>query len=384
MIRTGIKRFFRNFLDGEVTKEVKADYGGEQDGAAVKAFALYTVVGFLSDILASCEFKTYEGGKPTRGSFWYALNVLPNRDSTKAEFWQEFWQRLFLFGDALIIPKGEEIILAESFVKDEKTAFETVFRQISRNCFDMGERRITDVFYIRRQTERARAAVLDVLESYAELLRSAGDVVKNEGSNKGTLEIPAMAKSADKNFEENYRRLMEDYFKTFFKNKNAVLPLHSGMKYVPVAANKSSTSSAGNYKTLFDDAIKRCAQAYGVAPALVSGDVAGIDDALKFTLTSCIDPLAESVGTMLTARNYTRKEILEEGKFVRLDTSGIEHMNVFTLAANIDKLISDGMYSIDELRVKLGDHAIGEEWSKNHYITKNYEKIETAGGEKDV
>lgn len=378
----GIKTFFRDFLDEEKTVEVNVGYGTDKQAAAVEAFALYTVIGFIADILASCEFRTYSDSKPVKNKLWHTLNILPNRNSTKAEFWQEYWQRLLLFGEALIVPRNGELIIAESFVKDEYVAFDTVFRQIQRNDFDMGALRASEVFYIKRSAGAVRTVVSSVLSGYAELIGSAADVVKNEGSNKGTLEIPALAKGKD--FEEHYRRLMEEYFKTFFKNKNAVIPLHSGMKYIPVNASKGTTSSANNYKTLFDDAVKRCAQAYGVAPALVSGDVAGIDDALKLTLTTCIDPLAEAAGAMLTARNYTAEQILDKGKYIKLDTSGIEHMNVFSLAANIDKLISDGMYSIDELRLKLGDYALGEEWSSKHYITKNYEEIGAAGGETNV
>ncbi|MBQ1538133.1 MAG: phage portal protein, partial [Ruminococcus sp.] len=98
----------------------------------------------------------------------------------------------------------------------------------------------------------------------------------------------------------------------------------------------------------------------------------------------CIDPLAKAAGDMLTARNYAPEQIIDEQKYIKIDTAGLEHINVFALAANIDKLISDGMYSIDELRIKLGEHALGEEWSQKHYITKNYEQIETAGGEENA
>lgn len=380
----GIKTFFRNFLDEKKTVEVNVSFDPEKQSAMTEAFALKTVISFIAQLLASCEYRTYNGGKPVKSYLWYKLNVLPNRNQTKAEFWREFWERLLLFGEVLVVPwNDEDFFIAENFTKDEYVLFGTVFRNVVRNDFDFGTYNIKDVIYIKRASGKDRAIVAGVLAGYSELVSSAASGVLGEGANKGTLEVPAMARN-DKDFEKNYKALMEDYFRDFFKNKNAVLPLFSGMKYNPVTASQKSTSRASEYKTLFDDAVKRAAQAYGVSPALISGDIAGIEDALKLTFTACIDPLAKSVGSMLTARNYTPEQIIKEQKYITIDTASLEHMNVFALAANIDKLISDGMYSIDELRLKLGDYALGEEWSQKHYITKNYEEIETAGGEENA
>jgi HK97 family phage portal protein len=379
----GIKTFFRNFLDEKKTIEVNVGFDSEQQSAMIEAFALKTVISFIAQLLASCEYRTYNGGKPEKTYLWYKLNILPNRNQTKSEFWREFWERLLLFGEVLIVPWNDDLFIAENFTKDEYVVFGTTFRHVIRNDFDFGSYNTKDAFYIKRETCKDRAVVTGVLAGYSELVRSAAAGVLNEGANKGTLEVPAMAQN-DKNFEQNFKALMEDYFRDFFKNKNAVLPLFSGMKYSPVTASQKSTSRASEYKALFDDAVKRAAQAYGVSPALISGDIAGIDEALKLTYTACIDPLAKAAGDMLTARNYAPEQIIDGQKYIKIDTAGLEHINVFALAANIDKLISDGMYSIDELRLKLGDYALGEEWSQKHFITKNYEEIETAGGEENA
>ena len=57
-------------------------------------------------------------------------------------------------------------------------------------------------------------------------------------------------------------------------------------------------------------------------------------------------------------------------------------IDIFEQATNSDKLLSSGLYCIDELRVKLGDTALKTDWSQKHYITKNYaeaEKMEHLG-----
>ena len=51
------------------------------------------------------------------------------------------------------------------------------------------------------------------------------------------------------------------------------------------------------------------------------------------------------------------------------------HIDVFEIAEKIDKLISTGMYSIDELRSKISDTILNTDWSDKHWITKNYSEI---------
>ena len=49
------------------------------------------------------------------------------------------------------------------------------------------------------------------------------------------------------------------------------------------------------------------------------------------------------------------------------------HVDVFAIAEKIDKLISSGMYCIDELRKKLGETELGHGREQEAYwITKNY------------
>ena len=84
---------------------------------------------------------------------------------------------------------------------------------------------------------------------------------------------------------------MKNKFKSYFTNKNAVLPLWKGLTYVPQTTDnvKKSTSEITDIKSLVDDAMSRVAQAYKIPPALVRGEVAGLKDAFDIMLTVCID-----------------------------------------------------------------------------------------------
>ena len=58
-----------------------------------------------------------------------------------------------------------------------------------------------------------------------------------------------------------------------------------------------------------------------------------------------------------------------------IDTSTIMHMSASEMAQAYDKMISCGGWSIDDIRKKSGDAPLNTEWSKRHFITKNYSEM---------
>lgn len=377
---TGIRTFFRSFLGGKPDERIEissAEYAEEVENAAIEAYALTTVIDLIVKLLASCELKVFEDGKPKKNHTWYQLNVLPNRNQTASEFWSEVWKKLIYFGEVLIVPRNEELIIADSFTKTPYVAFDTVFDNIDRDGFDLGRKEMNEVFYLSYQNPQAKIALSTILKGYSRLISNTADAVVNDSGIKGTLNITAQAQANKLDFEEKFKDLMNNYFRSWFKNKNAVLPLWGGMTFTPSQIKGNATTSrVSEYQALFSDAVRRTAAAFGVAPALLTGEVAGIDDAMSFTLTSCISPNAEALSTMLTAKNFSESEV-RSGCRITADVSTIEHTSIFRIAQSLDKLIANGMYSVDELREKVGDYAFDEAWSTEHWMTKNYDSIQT-------
>lgn len=378
----GIRGFFRNFLDKDKTVTVSVEYSKDIEEAAIESYALSVVINLVANLLSKCEILTYEDSKPVRKSLWYTLNVLPNRNQSKAEFWREYWQKLILCGEVLVIPKRGELFIADGFSRDDKVIISTKFSEISRQTYNFGTLLMDEVFYYKLNDPTARFTINSILGGYAKLIGATQSAVMSDAGLKGTLDVPAQARGSP-TFEKDFKDLMQEYFKSFFKSDNAVLPLYNGMKFNPLQLAAKTVSRTTEYETLFSDAIKRCAQALGVAPALLGGDIAGIKEALDLTLTACIDPLAQGISAMLTARNYEQAEVIKGGKCIKIDTSTIKHIDIIELGANIDKLIASGFSSIDEVRAAAGLHELGEPWSQQHWITKNYDKVETAGGEEN-
>ena len=72
-----------------------------------------------------------------------------------------------------------------------------------------------------------------------------------------------------------------------------------------------------------------------------------------------------------------------KGNYMDVNTNCIQHIDIFEQATNSDKLLSSGLYCIDELRVKLGDTALKTDWSQkalhNQELCRSRKKVEHLG-----
>ena len=115
------------------------------------------------------------------------------------------------------------------------------------------------------------------------------------------------------------------------------------------------------------------ANALQIPPALLKGDVADVTALTKNLITFAIDPIAKMIETENNRKLY-REEVLN-GNYQMIDTSRIIHMTAAELATASDKMISCGGWNIDDIRRKAGDAPLNTEWSKKHFLTKNYEEL---------
>ena len=100
-----------------------------------------------------------------------------------------------------------------------------------------------------------------------------------------------------------------------------------------------------------------------------------MNEIVKVYLSICIDPLADMISEELTRKSYTEQE-WADGCYVKVDTSCINHVDILEVADKVDKLISCGAYSIDEVRHRLDSPPLDTDFSKTHFITKNYEPMD--------
>lgn len=349
-------------------------------------FLIHAAINLIANCISKSEFQTFKLGEEFQGDEYYMWNYEPNTNQNSSQFLQELVSRLLYNNECLVVEMNGQLMIAESFCKEEYALKETVFTGVTRSGFTFGRSfRMSQVLYFRLNNKNIRCLLTNLCNGYNKLLQDAVDKYEKAGGEKGILTIDAQAagrKYGDKTFEEIFEDLMNKRFKKFFKSRNAVLPLFNGFGYVPrtgAEQSKKSTSEVKDITDLTDEILMKVSQAFNIPVSLLKGDVSDVKEITKNFLTFCIDPICDMMAGEINRKRYGKAEILKKS-YLRVDTSCAMHVDIFEIAEKIDKLISSGMYCIDELRKKVGEAELGTEEAKAHFITKNYEKL---GGVKD-
>lgn len=345
---------------------------------------VHAAINLIANSISKCEFKTLSKGKEQQGEEYYAWNYEPNKNQNSSQFLQELVATLLYRNECLVVESMGQLIIAESFTKEEYALKETVFSNVYRKGLTFDRTfRMSEVLYFRLNNKNIRQLLTNLCNGYNTLLDEAVDKYEKAGGEKGTLHIDALATGAKyggKSFEEVYEDLMNNRFKRFFNSRSAVLPLFNGFTYTKQAAeqSKKSTSEMKDVTDVLDEIVVTVARAFNIPSALLKGDVSDVEKVTQNFLTFCVDPICEMLQTEINRKRYGKRQV-QQGCYLKIDTTTIMHVDVFAIAEKIDKLISSGMYCIDELRKKLGETELCTEESRKHWITKNYTDIAKGG-----
>lgn len=371
----------------EVTAETIEKYIEQErlSNLVAEELTIHAAINLIANSISKCEFRTLKNDKEYQGEEYYVWNYEPNKNQNSSQFLQELTATLLYRNECLVVENNGQLIIAESFTKEEYALKETIFSNVYRKGLTFNrDFRMSEVLYFRLNNKNIRQLLTNLCNGYNNLLEEAVDKYEKAGGEKGTLHIDAQAKGmkyGNKSFEEVYEDLMNNRFKRFFNSRNAVLPLWNGFTYTKQAAeqSKKSTSEMKDITDVLDEIVVTVARAFNIPVALLKGDVSDVSKVTQNFLTFCVDPLCEMLQTEINRKRYGKYQV-QRGCYVRINTTTIMHVDVFEIAEKIDKLISSGMYCIDDLRKKLGETELDTEESKTYWITKNYTSIESLKG----
>ncbi|MBY6932070.1 phage portal protein [Clostridium botulinum] len=371
-----IINFLRDFFGSKNTVYLNEKVDSVCTNLAIDAFALQTGINLIASCVAKCEFKTFLNKKEVNSDEYYLWNIEPNKNQNSSEFIQEFVSKLLLNNEVLIVEFNNELIIADSFYREEHAIYEDYFEQVTKKDFTFDKKfYMKDVLYFKYNNDDIRKYYNNLMIGYNELLSLAKGKYKRAGGRKGTVELDAIAKG-DEEKRKQIEELFTKKFKNYFEAENAIVDLPKGVKYTEITGegSKKATNELGDITRILDDAFTRAAQALRMSPALLKGDIADIDKITNNFLTFCIDPIVDLIQTEINRKRYGKSNFLK-GSYLYVDITNIKHIDIFSIAEKIDKLIACGMYSIDDLKKKLKDTVLNTEWSEKHWITKNYQGI---------
>ena len=345
------------------------------DNVYIRELAFWSCVNKIANALSKCEFRTYYGGKEIKKAEYYLWNVEPNRNQNASAFLTKLIGKLYLNNEALVIESAGQLYVADDYQKTVYAVYDYQFSGVTVDNFTFDKTFYqNEVLFFQLNSVDMRQLVNLLHSSYNELLQYAVNAYRKSRGSRGILDIDAQAQHED-DFSETLQELMTNYFKKFFESENAVLPLYDGYKYTELQSKTYSSESTRDIKALADDIFDFTARAFSFPPSLAKGDVQDTGKATDELLTFCIDPLAKLLEKEINRKRNGLSGFLD-GNYLRIDTTTVKHIDIFDIAAPVDKLISSGVFTINDIRHLIGEPEIAEEWANAHFITKNYSTIQ--------
>lgn len=383
----GLKDWLRDFISEEDAQSIRANQScfAKLQGLIYCRYAQAIVAERYGSLLSKSEFITYLKGEVKKTDTWYRLNVEPNPNQSSSEFMKQLANRLVFNGEALIVRlEDNSLYVAKEFTKGIYQVGETRFSDVTIDIYEDGtvnEYALKGVFYGERAIyiKYTNQAALNFIAQMNDIYASLIDNVGNSGSSavKYALNIDATAlNGVDIDINEEITRLTNDDFNALVNNNDAIVPLLNGFKLDVINPSNNNSQNATiasiNIDKMFNDVLANVGHIYNVPKSFMQGTYEKND--LDEFLTFGLDSMAQLIGECVNRKYYGKKQILE-GTYCRLDTKKVKHFDILTISDSINKLISSGVYSINEVRVLLDEPLIDKEIGDVHWVTRNYAVI---------
>lgn len=350
---------------------------------AIRELALSVCVNMVANAIGRCEFQTFREGKPTREREYYLWNIEPNVNQNSSAFLHEMVDNLIRKNEALIISTthrdGHEMLVnADAWAAPKRYPQKMAeYKDVQVGEVEYRKTfRENEVLHLTLHQQGVREVVDRLWDSYSRLYAVAARAYTwGQGSHlKVKVDSAPHVRTED---IQAFQNLMSEQVKPFMNSENAVLPQYNGYEYEDIGGSPNADRTTRDIRALIDDIFDFTALSIGIPPVLVKGVVQGTQDAVERWMTICIAPITDQLEEEANRKRYGYDE-WAKGNYLHIDTSTVRHFDLFSNAANVEKLIGSGAYSINDVLHAAGMAEIDEEWAKIHWLTLNIGNIESA------
>lgn len=390
MVKINFIEFVKDFLNPKtkiggknIVEDSDIDLSNIKAQIYFKELALYTAISYIANLISKCEIKTFVKGKEVKEEEYFILNYSANLNENASLFWHKVIEKIFYSskGEALVIVgRDKKLYCADDYTVHELPMLGNRYRNIRIGTLSLDRSyRIDEVFLFRLENMQVKKIIDGLHENYSELLTCAIKNYKKSNSNKYKLKLDEV-EAGDEEFNEVFETIIKEQLKSFIESEISVYPEYQGQTLEDITP-KNSSKDAADILSIKKDIFETTAQAIKIPQSLMLGNITNIKEVMNALITAVIDPYAKMI-----ERELTRKEGYQswkEGNYAKVDTSKINHIDILEVAEKLDKLISSGTTCIDETRALIDMEALNTDFSKTHFITKNYDTIENRlkGGE---
>lgn len=340
------------------------------DQLAFKELALFIGISYIANTLSKCEFKVYENGKEAKNKLYYMLNVSPNPNQNSSQFINKFIEQYYYQGHSLVVPYRNHIHCADSFDVDESNPLvENKFFNVTfGNQQPKKHYRASEVFYFKLDNRKAKALIDSMYLEYSEIIAQALATFKRTNGTRYKLLLERY-QAGDPEFKKLYDEVIKKGLQSFTENNNSIYVQYKGTDLQEFSSKTATNTS--DIIAMRKEIFEVVAQALKIPLPMMYGNITNMNEIVKVYLSICIDPLADMISEEFTRKYFDFAE-WQAGNYVRVDTSCINHIDIFEVADKVAKIISSGAMNIDEVRERLGENALETEFSMAYWMTKNF------------
>lgn len=341
----------------------------------IRELCFWTCVNLVANALGRCEVRTFRKHEEIREAEYYLWNIEPNTNQSSTAFWHKLVARLFQDNEALIIPSniygsGDGIVVADDW--EEPEDYPSKMREYrSVRVGDMTYDRTfreRDVMHLKLNHINMRPVIDGLYNSYYRMVSAAMKSYEWQNGQHWKVHVNQIVQG-EEGWAQKFQDMITAQVKPFMQSNGAILPEFDGYSYTDVSGG-SSGKDTRDIKAMIDDIFNFTAQACMVPAVLAAGKVEATADANNRFLTYCLDPICDQITEEATRKRYGY-DLWRKGDYLRMDSSSIIHFDLFANAANVEKLVGSGAFTINDILRAAGQVTINEPWADEHYMTKN-------------
>lgn len=371
--------FWKWLAGGKVRSPTTVEITCRELMAAAQEFqlrdlAFWTCANMIANAVARCEFRTFRNGKEIQEREHYLWNVEPNVNQNSTAFLHKLVAKLLTDDECLIISTRQRegydaLVVADSYMlngcypskQNEYTdvqvgdvSYEKTFRE-------------REVLHLRLNHVNIKPVLDGLYASYCRLITAAMKRYEWDKGQHWKVHVNQLAQGQD-DFTARFTTMIEEQAKVFLDSNGAILPEFDGYAYTNEGGK--STVDLADIQAQAKDIFAFTAKALQIPAVLIDGTVQGTEDAQARFLTGCIDPICDQLQEEINRKRYGY-EAMRRGDYLRIDTSGIRHFDMFVNAANVEKLVGSAVFTVNDILRAAGLPTIPDPWADEHYLTKN-------------
>ena len=340
----------------------------------LRDLSFWICANMIANAVGRCEFRTFRDGKEIREREHYLWNVEPNVNQNSTAFLHKLVAKLLVDGEALVIRTRQRegydaLVVADSWLQNgdyPSRQNEYINVQVGDVSYEKTFRE-REVLHLKLNHINVKPVLDGLYGAYWRLISAAMKRYEWDKGQHWKVHVGQLASGAD-DFTENFSRMIEQQVKTFLDSNGAILPEFDGYAYTN-EGGKSGVELA-DIQAQMKDVLGFTAKALQIPAVLVDGSIQGTEDAQGRFLTGCIDPICDQLQEEINRKRYGYDR-MRAGDYLRVDTSSIRHFDMFGNAANVEKLVGSGAFTINDVLRSAGLPTIPEPWADEHYMTKN-------------